>query len=76
LLPVQQASETQFQFVRELSRDPVQELQNLFTQMVIAPRLDVEEIEREEMPELYASYSEQIMETELLKVKYVSYFDY
>ncbi len=28
------------------------------------------------MPELYGQYSEQIMETELLKGKYLSYFDY
>jgi hypothetical protein len=41
LLPIQQSSETQFQFVQELSRDPVQEPQNLFTQIVTVPRLDV-----------------------------------
>ncbi len=54
-----------------------QEQQNLFTQLIVVPRHDVEEmLDCEEMPKLYAPYSEQIMETELLKVKYLSYFDY
>ncbi len=66
----------QLRFFQGSSRDLVQEPQNLFTQMVIIPRLDVEDIEREQMPELYDPYSELIMETELLKVKYLSYFDY
>jgi hypothetical protein len=44
--------------------------------MVVVPRHAVEEIECEEMPELYDLYSKQILETELLKVKYLSYYDY
>ncbi len=76
LLRVQQSSEKQIQFVQESSRNLVQVPQNMFTQMKVVPTLEVEEIEREEMPELYDPYSEQVMETELLKVTYQSYFDY
>ncbi len=75
LLPVQLSGETQSQVVQELSRNLVQAQQNLFTQIVVVPRHD-DEIEREEMPQRYDPYSEQIMETELLKVKYLSHFDY
>ncbi len=66
-----------FNMFGRVSRDLVQEQQNLFTQMAIVPgpRHDVEEIERVEMPELYDPCLEQMMETELLKVKYLSYFD-